>query len=72
MFLTLLCTDIADVFISTSFVVVTSAAKGSSLGKKKQLYLISCPVFPYLLRKVCMHKYVSMTSFVQGVKKDFD
>ena len=34
MFLTLLCTDIADVFISTSFVVVTSAAKGSSLGKK--------------------------------------
>ena len=41
MFLTLLCTDIADVFISTSFVVVMSAAKGSSLGKKAIIPILS-------------------------------
>ena len=42
------------------------------LWETKQLNLISCLAFPYLLRKVCTHKYESMTSFVRGDEKDFD
>ena len=44
------------------------AAKGSSLGNKAVIPNI-LSAFPYLLRNVCIHTYVSMTSFVRGDKK---